>query len=216
MIVIEIENWDSYKNTVLTLKKLLLQYEDKGSHYNIYAEERSTFVWNTKLQKGTYDANDFELNYKATSNLPLETTDQTGVIFRYNAPFSSSAGFRFRGHGVSGTGTKNTTSNTDYLVTEERYINGCNVICKNHVFGDYVKFQIVDVDNIIGYGANTVLDEFGSEWYLSEDKQDQGLVLLQYPAKIVAGLYIRVVYVSTGTTNDVMLRCNLFLHKKAV
>jgi hypothetical protein len=141
--------------------------------------------------------------------------DSSGNAYTYLAPFASTANFRFRGYGMSGTATKNTTTNIDYKLLEQRYLNGCMLIIKNQVFGDKVKFQVVDVDNILGLGANTVLDEFGTDWYVSEDSQDQGMITIPYPAKIVAGLYIRIVYNSVGTENDVQLKCNLFLHKKA-
>lgn len=128
--------------------------------------------------------------------------------------FADPVGFRARFKGISGTATKNTTSNIDYLLAEDRYINGVQIFLKNQVFGDTMKFQVVDVDNLLGYGAGTVLDEFGSDWNVSDDTQEQGIITVSYPAKIAAGLYIRMVYISTGNTNDVLVRVNLFLHKK--
>lgn len=129
-------------------------------------------------------------------------------------PFSDSDGFRFRGKGISGTATKTASTNIDHKITEERYINGINVILKDQSFGDSLKFQIVDVDNIVGYGAGVVLDEFGTDWYVSDDTQTQGQIILPYPAKVISGLWIRIIYKSIGTTNDVSVLCNLFLHKK--
>lgn len=126
--------------------------------------------------------------------------------------FASSDGFRFRGKGISGTITAGTTGNIDYKITEAKYINGINIILKNHKFDDCINFQIVDVDNILGNGAGVVLDTFGETWFVAEDIQNQSIIKIEYPASIVKDLYIRIKYTSTGTTN-VEVKANLFLHK---
>lgn len=129
-------------------------------------------------------------------------------------PFADPDGYRGRLRGYSGTATKNTTSNVQWAMAEDRYMQGGNIILKNHVFGDTFKFQVVDVDNILGYGAGTVLDEFITDWNVAEDRQGQDQIIYNYTAKVYAGLYLRIVYTSTGTENDVQVRVNLFLHKK--
>lgn len=118
---------------------------------------------------------------------------------------------RFRGKGVAFTATAGTTTDCDYKLTEARLIDGTQIIVKDHAFGDHVAFQVVDVDNLLGYGAGTVLDSFGTEWYLCSDKQDQGLIRMPYSAELVAGLYIRLKYTSVGATN-VSVKLNLFVH----
>lgn len=119
---------------------------------------------------------------------------------------------KFRGKGIAGTAIAGTTTNIDYKLTEARLLDGVKMILKDQAFGDSVKFQVVDVDNILGYGAGTVLDEFGNSWYVSADTQDQGAINLPYSAEISANLYIRIVYNSTGATN-VSVQANLWLHK---
>lgn len=118
---------------------------------------------------------------------------------------------KFRGKGISATVAFGTSQNIDYKLTEARLIDGVSMILNNHVFGDSVKFQVVDVDNILGYGSGVVLDTFGDTWYVVSDSQAQGEIRLPYSAEILANLYIRIVYTSTGSTN-VDFRCNLFLH----
>lgn len=119
---------------------------------------------------------------------------------------------KFRGKGIAFTATAGTSTSYDYKLTEARLIDGTRLILKNHVFGDSVKFQVVDVDNIIGYGAGTVLDEFADSWFFAEDKQEQTDTRLPYSAEVIANLYIRIIYDSIGAS-DVLVQCNLFAHK---
>ena len=142
-------------------------------------------------------------------------SDTDGVPLARQRAFSNADNMRFRGTGVSGTPLKTTTTNIDFAMIENRFINGLEFIVNNHVFGDSAKFQVVDVDNLLGYGAGLVLDEFGTDWYVAEDTQRQGPYILPYPALVSVGLYLRIVYNSVGTVNDVDLKINYFLHKKA-
>jgi hypothetical protein len=130
------------------------------------------------------------------------------------SPFSDSYGHYFRGYGISSTISAGTTNNVDHLVSAQRYINGCHLILDGHAIGDTLKFQVVDVNNILGYGAGVVLNEFATNWQVVTDKQDQGVFKIEYPARINAGLYIRIRYTSTGE-QDVVVKCNLFLHERS-
>jgi hypothetical protein len=118
---------------------------------------------------------------------------------------------RFRGVGYAFTATAGATTNGDYKLTANRIIDGTQIIVKNHVHGDKVTFQVVDVDNMLGYGAGVVLDDFGVDWYLAEDQMDQQPIRMFYSAEVFSGLYIRVKYVSVGATN-VEVKVNLFMH----
>jgi len=67
--------------------------------------------------------------------------------------------------------------------------------------GDYVEFQIVDVDGLY-YPAGTVLSTFISTDYVWDGK---GFDVQMADAVLVyAGLYLRLKYVSTGTENVVV------------
>lgn len=119
---------------------------------------------------------------------------------------------KFRGKGISFTASAGTTTSYDYKLTEARLVSGTRLLVRNQAWGDHVKFQVVDVDNILGYGAGVVLDEFATEWYIVSDKEDQGNVVLTYSAEVLANLYIRLIYTSVGLLN-VNVHCNLFAHK---
>lgn len=210
-------NWADWKS-ISQIKKFIIQYDQDDLQYTIYGydgpEVHICIIWLSEVpwaikeeysqEQNDLDKTDFETNYKNSSN-------KTTVL--QQKPFADALGFRARLKGFSGTATAGQTTNIDYKITEERYINGTQVMLLNSTFGDTIKFQVVDKDNILGYGAGAVLDEFASSWNVTSDEQDQGVYVLSYPAKIIANLYIRLVYISIGES-DVSVRVNLFLHKK--
>lgn len=123
----------------------------------------------------------------------------------------NSSNVNFRGTGVSGTGTAGTSTSIDYLVTEDRIITGAYTILKNHVSGDSITLRVMDLDGVIA-PAGTTLNEFATNWYVASDTQTQRGVNVPYPAKCLAGLYIRIVYNSVGLIN-VDVRANISFHK---
>jgi hypothetical protein len=54
-----------------TTKRLLLQYTEDETSYWVFAIEEN-ISWETVFPKGSEDATDFELHWKASSNQPLE------------------------------------------------------------------------------------------------------------------------------------------------
>lgn len=127
--------------------------------------------------------------------------------------FSDSEGMRFRGTSFIDTVAADTNKNIDYKITEERYVNGGKLIVKNMGDDDKITFQVVDKDNIFGLGANVVLDEFIKDFYLPVNESLN--VQLDYPARIMAGLYLRLIYTNTNATETATVKCNLYLHWRA-
>lgn len=138
--------------------------------------------------------------------------DSSGYPLVRSAAFPDHEGFRFRGHSFAGTATAGQTTNIDYKLTAERHMNGGRLILQDNHIDDQICFQVIDKDNVLGYGANTILDEFIKDYYLPLNSNLE--VRLDYKAKIIANLYLRLVYKSAGNT-DVLVRCNLYLHWKA-
>lgn len=114
--------------------------------------------------------------------------------------------------GIAGTAVAGQVTDIDYQMPNDRIIIGGHFIAKNHVFGDTVTLQVVDKDNILGYGANLVLREFATNWGLSDDTQFQhGLEQIGIPAKVLQNLYLRFKYTSTGNAN-VSLVFNIYMY----
>jgi hypothetical protein len=118
---------------------------------------------------------------------------------------------QFRIQGIIGTATAGAATNIQWKLPERRYIEGGHVLIKDGAWGDKVQFQIVDVDNVIGYGAGAVLDTFVSDLYVNPEKIDQGEFRCPYIADVYANLYLRLVYTSLGAAN-VGVALNLFSH----
>jgi len=139
--------------------------------------------------------------------------DTDGTPIQRLKPLANTDNLLFRGVGFSATATKTTSTDVEYEIVEERLINGVQLILNNHVVGDSADFKVVDKNNVLGYGAGVVLNVFGSGWLVSPS-DSQPMIVLPYPANLYAGLFIRIVYHSIGTVNDVFVGANLFLHKK--
>lgn len=128
--------------------------------------------------------------------------------------FAYNGQYEVKATGYRAVATAGATSNLDFAIgAEDRHISGINLRLVNHAEADKIGFQVVDVDNVLGYGAGLVLKVFGINWNLDHTVCDQGRDVFNFVAKINAGLYIRIVYVSTGLV-DVIAKPNFLLHKK--
>lgn len=74
------------------------------------------------------------------------------------------------------------------------------------VRGDWIEVQVVDKDNILGYGAGLVLGWVIRKWILVGGSEYHEINPPKYDflsskRKIPAGIYVRVIYHGTGTPN---------------
>jgi hypothetical protein len=97
-------------------------------------------------------------------------------------------------------------------MTDDCFLTGGILRTNNAVFGDYCDMQVIDKDNVLGYGANVVLNQFVTKWYMRSDAQEQFEKSLPYPSKLLSGLYLRIVYHSIGSV-DVDVAMNYELHR---
>lgn len=109
--------------------------------------------------------------------------------------------------------TVNSESDNDFLVTDDSIFDGMTLDVLNSTLGDKVSFQIVDKDNILGYGANVVLKQFATDIYITPTLTRQVDHDSSYPAKIYAGLYLRIKYTSTSTVTTPTVIVRYKLHK---
>lgn len=121
--------------------------------------------------------------------------------------------FDFAANAFEGTATKDSTTDIDFKMSENLFLNGGLLLYKDAAWGDYFAIQIIDIDNILGYGANTILKNYITKWYVHPDTHCLELHA-EYAGKVLKDLYVRLKYTSVGTTNDVKVKVNLRLHKE--
>lgn len=196
-------------------KNLAWQYEESASTYRVFAVdsgvEYSTVLYKAPITVGGLDSTeeaantaDFEAHYKVLANFPIGNR---------NYPFST-PDFVFNGSGILATAAKNSTTNVDFKIPGAlgtfQYLNGAVIITDKAVFGDWAGAVVVDVDNLLGYGAGFVLANYVTRWYINPSKAMD--IETSYAGKVPAGMYIRVVYHSVGTVDDVGIAINYRLH----
>lgn len=71
MQIMNVNSWDAFK-TLITAKKLLMQYSDMPTTYDVFGAEDKAFLWSYSILKGSEEATDFENNFKDDANQPLE------------------------------------------------------------------------------------------------------------------------------------------------
>jgi hypothetical protein len=98
----------------------------------------------------------------------------------------------------------------DLIITDDMLITGAWVITIGSEFGDTAKFQVIDIYGVYTGTPGTVLNSFIEGWNMVGDVNIH--MDMQYPAKIYAGLALRLKYTSFGAT-DVKLAANWKLHK---
>jgi hypothetical protein len=96
---------------------------------------------------------------------------------------------------------KGVNTDCDFKVDDDNLLDGGRLIVTNSLVGDSVDAHIVDIDNIMGYGANTILRTFVSSWPVAPGTTVWDFSAA-YPAKIKGGLYIRIVYKSVAAESD--------------
>lgn len=142
----------------------------------------------------------------------IDSTNGREIIlteaFAYNGQYEAKAtGFR-------GTAPVGVVTSLNFPVgVEDRYMNGLRIILVNHAEADTLGLQVVDIDNVLGYGAGLVLKTFAITWNVDSSVSDQGRDIYNFVAKLPAGVYLRINYTSTGAV-DVTVKLNCSLHKK--
>ena len=92
-----------------------------------------------------------------------------------------------------------------------KYIWGGKIYVDNANLGDYVAIQIVDVDNILGYGLGTVLKQYIRKHFVFDKTLDS--FRTNCPGKCPIGLYVRLIYNKTGANNPTVF-VNYEIHTK--
>jgi len=114
--------------------------------------------------------------------------------------------YTFLGDATSGIAVAGTTTDIDFKIDGSYMIFGVELIYDGAADGDYAAFQIVDKDNVVGYGAGVVLNEWVKKWYIPSSEK-RWKTVSDMATKLPAGLYARLKYTSVGST-DVPIKIN--------
>lgn len=115
----------------------------------------------------------------------------------------------FDGKSVLGSAVASETKNFDLLLADDYLITGGVLKVKGAKFFDLATLQIVHPT----YG---VVNQFVTDYCMNEDTQLQLHLEIPYPAKLIAGLLIRLVYKATADAGTRSIALNYQLHKVLV
>jgi hypothetical protein len=119
------------------------------------------------------------------------------VVPNYEKGFQDLTGHNFYKKGLHGTAAHGETTDFYISFSANMYLPGGGYrIGSTATTNDYIGVQIVDKDNILGYGAGLVLGTFIDADYCWPNKEWE--VLTGDAKMIPAGIYLRMRYVSTG------------------
>lgn len=114
--------------------------------------------------------------------------------------------YTFFGDSTSGLALHGQSTDIDYKIEGSYMIFGVEMIYSGAADGDFASFQIVDKDNVLGYGAGTVLNEWVKKWYIPS-AETRWKTTSEMVTKLPPGLYARLKYTSVGST-DVPVKIN--------
>lgn len=115
--------------------------------------------------------------------------------------------YKFYGDSVEGTAAKGQTTIIDFMMPGTFMVYGADMIYDHATLGDYVQLQVIDKDNVLGYGENFILNTWIEKWFVPIN-QNIWSVTSNLAGTLPQGLYIRLTYTSVGILNDVPIRLN--------
>lgn len=184
-------------------------YGDNGEIYEVFIIDVNV-VYTTQIHKGaiplsstlTQEQNDailteFEEDYKDSANIPFSSV---GIVTSSTAPrndFEMIKDGLCHAH-INSLTHLNTPAILDFKLSEDyplQYLWGCSSHVKDFGEDDYIEMQIIDKDNVLGYGENTVLKEYDQVWCQTIAKSTAPFFTPDgAPGEIPGGVYARVLY----------------------
>lgn len=117
----------------------------------------------------------------------------------------------FRLQGMGGTAAPNTMTPIDFQMPEDRWVSGGVLVTGAVTWGDTLSIKVIDKDNILGYGANTVLRTFAKDIHFPGNAFSMSITV-PYVAFVLAGLYFRIEYTNTSLIATAQIALNLYTH----
>lgn len=114
------------------------------------------------------------------------------------------------------TANANTTTVSDFLLSEAFLFKGIRFISANATVGDYIRIDLIDKDNVLGFGANTVIRTPIEKAYIQSTANSGPLEADDVSASELpaSGLYLRISYTNTALLNAVNAYLNFILYRR--
>ena len=229
-----IMSWDSFKNFANSKTPALSMQIISEDAYSIYLYAVADGMFNSECIIKKYDVDtlsDFDDNYRASANKSVIKKDASGNTITVLSPFATDDNYEADYVGFSGVASASSITNVDFKLPKDLYFHGLQMILYNHNEDDLVQFQIVDRDYImkgilypIDYNGTSwsivqpngvVLKQFGTNWNVDSQFNQQDDLTEDFLAKLIKDLYVRIVYNSTGSV-AVKVKCNMYTLKRKI
>lgn len=196
-------NWSDLKSFA-TARSLSIQSITFNGQYFLWAidgpVEIAAIIPIVTPTPNPSDQYDFETNYLPTANQsPRGNVVQVlGKDALTLSPFGS----------INTSMTANGLTVWDIVLPQTVALRGGILFSPNANMGDWISIQVVDKDNVLGYGgaptAPTMVATYVISWYIMPGIPNE-LEDISISETLPAGLYMRVNYTSTSSTAPVAL-----------
>lgn len=119
---------------------------------------------------------------------------------------------KYKLQGFSGTAAVNSVTNVDWKFPQERWISGGRLNVSGATAGDTITIQIIDIDNVLGFGANVVLNTFVEDMPMMPNQDAQAEARVEYVSLIPANIYMRAKYTNTSMTATPFVGIGIYSH----
>lgn len=141
MQTMEVSAWAEFE-TLVASKKLLMQYTEDATGYEIFAPEGTILLWHIRVLKDTTDGDDFEDNHKATANKPIYVRSSALRPMRVSAsPQPDGTTERWKGYEID-CGVLDSSKSIDISFGSLIYLRGGIAISDDVAAGDKFKVEI--------------------------------------------------------------------------
>lgn len=208
--------WAEFKDQVLDTGQWNWTYFEINSEYHIYAKQNG-FIVLCKINHANDPTakTDFDDNYKA--NVSAQLIDRVQSRFEVDEIVLKLA--RIKGQADANGDLSLEIVIPGSVENTERYIAGGYAYTDNYNFNDYVsKVEVLDYQNHLGYGANTVLKTYHDHevatdnqgWFFEKHFGNEGVIEIEpmgWYGQLKGDLKLKITFKVQANANVKILLC---------
>lgn len=119
----------------------------------------------------------------------------------------SETGLKLSSFGFQFIALKGVQTIFDHKLEQDVKLRGGIFETEGHVMFDTITLEVVDIDNILGYGAGTVVSDYFKQWNVPKSGREEVLEI-SVGEPVLKNLYVRAKYNSVSSTDDVKVCVN--------